>query len=164
MAASAVNEFQIRSLPYLDAKWLRADLQAALRSSEDLSILWNNLVKDNELICANTTTTTVAINAAGNVAYMQNSGKYYCGMEKLTCSCCTGYCRPTADCNCVSCRQLDTDDTAATSSKRCPSSATQMNNLLSHESGFGIPLASDTILDSWLWNQMPSEFFNRHLV
>lgn len=162
MAASAVNEFQLRSLPFLDGKWLRADLQSALRSSEDLSILWNNLVKDNELICPNTTTTTVAINAAGNVAYMQNSGKYYCGMEKLTCNCCTGYCRPTADCNCMSCRQLDSDEPTTTttpSSKRCPNASTLSNNMVLHESSFDIPLASDTILDSWLWNQTPSECF-----
>lgn len=166
MAASAVNEFQLRSLPFLDGKWLRADLQSALRSSEDLSILWNNLVKDNELVCVNTTTTTVAINAAGNVAYMQNSGKYYCGMEKLTCSCCTGYCRPTADCNCMSCRQLDTDESTTTtaSGKRCPTGSAQSNNIVSHQSTFDIPLASDTILDSWLWNQMPSEYFDPHFA
>lgn len=167
MATSAVNEFQLRSLPFLDGKWLRADLQSALRSSEDLSILWNNLVKDNELICANTTTTTVAINAAGNVAYMQNSGKYYCGMEKLTCNCCTGYCRPTADCNCMSCRQLDADETTNTSSsaKRCPTGIiSQSNNIVLHGSTFDIPLASDTILDSWLWNQTPSEFLHIYAI
>lgn len=155
MATSTTNEFQLRSLPYLDGKWLRADLQMALRSTEDLSILWNNLVKDNELFCCNISnnnnqniTNSIAINSSGNVAYMQNSGKYYCGVEKLTCICCSGYCRPTSDCNCISCHQLDKEENVTKHSGG-------NNNI---DSNYDVPLVSDTILDSWLWSQIPSKF------
>lgn len=65
MSASTINEFYLRAFSYLDAKWLRANFQSALRSTEVLSILWNNLVKDNELICARTANTiATAINSS----------------------------------------------------------------------------------------------------
>lgn len=96
----------LRSLPYLDEKWLRADLYGALQSTEDLAILWNNLVKDHELL-----TTSVggssAVNSAGSVSYSIAGGHHYCGVQKLTCSCCTGVCRPFSGCNCGPCQQLD---------------------------------------------------------
>lgn len=152
MAAPTPSEFYLRTFPYLDAKWLRADLQSALRSTEILSVLWNNLVKDNELICAATVNTTAtAINSAGNVAYMQDSGKYYCGVEKLTCSCCTGYCRSTSDCNCMSCKTLDADDSAT---KRIGIGGAVAAGDIFEQSGL---LTSDSILESWLWSHCPSK-------
>ncbi|XP_031621811.1 probable E3 ubiquitin-protein ligase HERC2 [Contarinia nasturtii] len=155
MAATTTTDIRLRPLPYLNSKWLRADLLQALRSPENLSILWNNLIKDNELYCdssgsnsnSNGTFKLEAINSAGNVSYaLPSNRRYYCGVEKLTCSCCSGYCRPDPNCcNCMSCRVLD--GSAGESSKRSTDNADETEK---------IP-ASDSILDSWLWCQTPSE-------
>lgn len=159
---ASTNDIQLRPLPYLDGKWMRADLLSALRSPENLSILWNNLIKDNELYCdgtielsnnsgtSGTTFKLEAINAAGNISYAvpttRPSVRYYCGVEKLTCNCCTGYCRPDANsCNCQSCRVLD--NTGGESSRRAAE----------NDNGDTFP-SSDSILDSWLWCQSPSKF------
>lgn len=141
---SSVSEFKLRPLPYLDSKWLRADLQSALRSNDDLSILWNNLVKDNELV-TNPTSNTTIINSAGNVAYMQCYGRFYCGVEKLTCNCCTGYCRPTSECSCASCRKHETEEHT---NKR----GSTANDLLNENIN-----SSDLMLDKWLWSPVPSK-------
>lgn len=161
--STATTDIRLRPLPYLNNKWLRADLLSALRSPENLSILWNNLIKDHELYCdssglsnnnscnsnGNAPLKLEAINAAGNVAYaIPSTRRYYCGAEKLTCSCCTGYCRPDSNCcNCMSCRVLDG---AANSETRRSADNSDENET--------IP-ASDSILDSWLWCQTPSKTF-----
>lgn len=169
---TATTDIRLRPLPYLNSKWLRADLLAALRSPENLSILWNNLIKDNELYCDSSGSNVnsynnsnnsgggggafklEAINAAGNVAYaLPSNRRYYCGVEKLTCSCCSGYCRPDANCcNCMSCRVLDGSDPLTT--KPTPSPPRVADGATDDLEA--IP-ASDTILDSWLWCQTPSK-------
>lgn len=153
---TATTDIRLRPLPYLNNKWLRADLLSALRSPENLSILWNNLIRDNELYCDSSGSNNScnssgafkleAINAAGNVSYaIPSSRRYYCGVEKLTCSCCSGYCRPDSNCcNCMSCRVLD--GSGIDSSKR--------DNIDELDT---FP-ASDSILDSWLWCQTPSKY------
>lgn len=159
------SEAQLRPLPYLDGKWLRADLHQSLRSPEIASILWNNLIKDNELYCdnsnnSNSNSSTAfkleAINAAGNVSYgIPSSRRYYCGVEKLTCSCCIGYCRPDANCcNCASCREIDGGNSGAEQSKRSDD----------HDDNSETLPASDSILDSWLWCQVPSMYLKRSFV
>lgn len=162
---TATTDIRLRPLPYLNSKWLRADLLAALRSPENLSILWNNLIKDNELYCDSSGSNNSynsnsgafkleAINAAGNISYaLPSNRRYYCGAEKLTCSCCSGYCRPDTNCcNCVSCRVLD-GSTGGEPSKR---------SLDNSDESEAIP-ASDSILDSWLWCQAPSKnLFLKH--
>lgn len=144
----AGTDLSIRSLPYLDAKWLRADLYGALQSTEDLAILWNTLIKDNELGSGgggvgHHNVTTITINSAGHVSYIGNNGRHYCGGEKLLCSCCTGYCRPMADCNCTACLQLDHEEPTTKKSTNIASNNT--------------PISSDSILDSWLWGPIPSK-------
>lgn len=145
---SGATDLSIRSLPYLDAKWLRADLYGALQNTEDLAVLWNNLIKDNELVtsCSGVgggTTTLVSgvtVNSSGHVSYIGNNGRHYCGQKKLLCSCCTGFCRPMSECNCSACHQLDMEE------------PTKKNSSGSHQS---LP-PSDSILDSWLWGPIPS--------
>lgn len=145
---SGVADLSIRSLPYLDEKWLRADLYGALQNTEDLAVLWNNLIKDNELVtsCSGAgggTTTLVSgvtVNSAGHLSYIGNNGRHYCGQQKLLCSCCTGFCRPMSECNCSACHQLDMEE------------PTKKNSSGSHQS---LP-PSDSILDSWLWGPIPS--------
>lgn len=155
---TATADIRLRPLPYLNNKWLRADLLSALRSPENLSILWNNLIKDNELYCDSSgsnnngganggTFKLEAINAAGNISYaVPSTRRYYCGAEKLTCTCCSGYCRPDSNCcNCMSCRVLD--GSGGESAKRSSENNDEFESLP----------ASDVILDSWLWCQTPSK-------
>lgn len=42
--------FQFKTKPNLDQKWLKANLTSALRSTNELSNLWNHLLEDNEVI------------------------------------------------------------------------------------------------------------------
>lgn len=168
---TATTDIRLRPLPYLNSKWLRADLLSALRSPENLSILWNNLIKDNELYCDSSGSNLnsfnnssnsggafklEAINAAGNVSYaLPSNRRYYCGVEKLTCSCCSGYCRPDANCcNCMSCRVLDGSEPSLP--KAPPPRSSSSGGGDGADEGEPIP-ASDTILDSWLWCQTPSK-------
>lgn len=160
----------LRSLPYLDEKWLRADLYGALQNTEDLSILWNNLVKDHELLAAATFngSATTTINSAGNASFSINGGQHYCGVQKLTCSCCSGYCRPFASCNCPPCQQLDDEPHPP---KRHSSSAHHhhQHQQQQHQHAGGVAdgssttttigggALSDSILDSWLWGPIPSK-------
>lgn len=155
---TATTDIHLRPLPYLDNKWLRADLLSALRSPENLSILWNNLIKDNELYCDNSGNSTNgchqfkldAINAAGNRSFIiPPTRRYFCGVEKLTCNCCTGYCRPDSSCcNCMSCRVLDNNPTVETT-KRTTDNYDELD----------IFPASNSMLDSWLWCRVPSKYF-----
>lgn len=153
---TATTDVHLRPLPYLDSKWLRANLLSALRSPENLSVLWNNLIKDNEVYCDNSGGLCnnahhhyklEAINAAGNKSFIiPPTRRYFCGVEKLTCNCCTGYCRPDSTCcNCLSCRVLD--NSAIDTSKRLADHADEFDN---------IP-PSDAVLNAWLWCQTPSE-------
>lgn len=139
-------DLSIRSLPYLDAKWMRADLYGALQSTEDLAILWNTLIKDNELVSSGSVgnhNSSVTVNSAGHIAFVGANGRHYCGGEKLLCSCCTGYCRPMSDCNCTACLQLDHEEPTNKKSANSSSNTTQ--------------ISSDSILDSWLWGPIPSK-------
>lgn len=42
--------FQFKTNQNLDKKWLKANLTSALRSTNELSNLWNHLLEDNEVI------------------------------------------------------------------------------------------------------------------
>lgn len=179
MSTSTSTDIRLRPLPYLNSKWIRVDLLSALRSPENLSILWNHLIKDNELYCDNSSNSNSyglnssgdafkleAINAAGNISYaLPSNRRYYCGAEKLTCSCCSGYCRPDSNCcNCMSCRVLDGHTTVNTLTVTEPSK--RYHNTDNTDELEKIP-SSDSILDSWLWCQAPSKknhtFFNYNL-
>lgn len=136
-------ELTLNSLPYLDGKWLRANLVGALQSAENMATLYNSLVQSCELF---TSDQPSVINCWGNLSYMSSNGKHYCGVQKLLCPCCTGYCRPNSDdCNCFACRQADETTKKITN-------ATNANNSSSMTS-------ADSIFDSWLWSPVPSKFF-----
>lgn len=138
-------EINLRSLPYLDVKWLRADLISALRSSEDLALLWNNLIQDNEF--SNTSINGI-VNSSGQISYLNDDGKhYFCGVQKLTCSCCTGYCSPNSNCNCLSCQKLDAEEPAVKKGQN-------------YEKQQSSTTPSEQILESWLWGPTPSKFFD----
>lgn len=135
MAASN-TEYFLQPFPCFDQKWIRADLELSLRSPENISALWNNLVNDQELA----TNKHSYLNNAGNISYQAVNGKYYCGAEQIVCNCGKGcsFCLPTSDCNCNSCDLVDADDI-----KR---NVTKANSAENNQS-----TTSDDILESWLW-------------
>lgn len=132
------SELFLRPLPFLDSKWLKADLIACLRNREDTDILWNHLIQDCELVSSQASFIT---NSAGNLSYLRDDGKHYCGAEKLTCSCCVGFCGPLSGCNCQSCRQLDSDAAIK------KFTVNQNLNTTSAEQMF----------ESWLWGNIPND-------
>lgn len=132
------SELFLRPLPFLDSKWLKADLISCLRNREDTDILWNHLIQDCELVSSQASFVT---NSAGNLSYLRDDGKHYCGAEKLNCSCCVGYCGPLSGCNCQSCRQLDSDAAIK--------KFTVNQNLNS--------TTAEQMFESWLWGNIPTD-------
>ena len=133
------SELYFRAVPDKDKKWLKADVNGALENLEELSNLWNHLIQDSEVT---TTKFQTVVNAAGNVAYSKEDGKYFCGAEILDCACCKGkFCSisPTL-CSCISC-QLDdvNNDNVDFSAKK---SQTQCGENLNSSS-------SSSMLDKW---------------
>ncbi|XP_075228227.1 E3 ubiquitin-protein ligase HERC2 isoform X3 [Lycorma delicatula] len=119
-----------------DAKWLKTDLQEALKRNQ-LAHSWNELVKDGEIYGDFSET---LLNSVGVIAKKGHTGRYYCGLRVLNCTCCDGICGPDNGCNCAPCQQLDKED----------STRAQLNVR---------PTSSNQYLDSWAWasNQTPEE-------
>ncbi|XP_075155337.1 E3 ubiquitin-protein ligase HERC2 [Haematobia irritans] len=145
MSANSHNaDLYLRPLPFLDQKWIRADLISSLRSPEDAAILWNNLIQDCELVSS---PAAPVLNAAGNLSYLGDDGKHYCGVQKLQCSCCPAndFCGPLSACNCSACHSLDSDATIKKITTQAQAAAVAAQRI-----------ASDAIFESWLWGQTPS--------
>ncbi|XP_014251481.1 E3 ubiquitin-protein ligase HERC2 isoform X1 [Cimex lectularius] len=88
-----------------DAKWLKTDLQEAIRTPQ-LATSWNELVKDGELFGDFSES---LLNSAGALARKGENGVYYCGLRVINCTCCDGVCGPQRGCNCGPCQQLTLD-------------------------------------------------------
>lgn len=163
-------------LPYLDYKWIHADLIASIRNPGDAALLWNTLIQDYELMPSLPVNSVV--NSAGNLAYLGDDGKHYCGASKLQCNCCpiTSYCGPKTVCNCPPCHALDSEAAikkAAASSVQTifPTTATSggcalsgIGSLTTAENTAGAVgttgflgkfnqqrLSSAAILENWFW-------------
>ncbi|KAK7452260.1 hypothetical protein BaRGS_00039741, partial [Batillaria attramentaria] len=65
------------------------------------------------------------------------TGRYYCGMKVLSCSCCDGHCGPNNGCNCPPCQQLDREEEA--------------HQVVEDAR----PKPSQPIIDGWTWGQQP---------
>uniref|UniRef100_W8AHF9 HECT-type E3 ubiquitin transferase n=1 Tax=Ceratitis capitata TaxID=7213 RepID=W8AHF9_CERCA len=140
-SCNSSTDLYLRPLPYLDSKWLRADLIAGLRNAEDAAVLWNNLIQDCELVSSPAAPVN---NAAGHLSYLGDDGKHYCGVQKLQCSCCPlDYCGPLSGCNCSACRTLDSDSAIK-------KMTTAVQNAAANR------ISSEVIFESWLWGQSPN--------
>ncbi|XP_033150467.1 LOW QUALITY PROTEIN: probable E3 ubiquitin-protein ligase HERC2 [Drosophila busckii] len=140
---TSTADLYLRPLPYLDAKWLRADLIACLRNASEGAVLWNHLIQDCELVSS---PTPALLNAGGQLSYLGDDGKHYCGAKQLQCACCQPeYCGPLSICNCDSCRPLDSDNAI----KKLTSAAAQ-------QAAAGQQHATELTLSSWLWSQPPN--------
>uniref|UniRef100_A0A1B0AIV8 HECT-type E3 ubiquitin transferase n=1 Tax=Glossina pallidipes TaxID=7398 RepID=A0A1B0AIV8_GLOPL len=141
---SANTDLYLRPLPFLDAKWVRADLIACLRNPEDAAVLWNNLIQDCELVSS---AAAPVLNAAGNLSYLGDDGKHYCGVQKLQCSCCppSDYCGPLSACNCSACHTLDSD-----------AAIKKMTTAAQVAAIYAESVESNEIFQSWLWGYTPN--------
>ncbi|XP_074649618.1 E3 ubiquitin-protein ligase HERC2-like [Tubulanus polymorphus] len=128
------SETYLRPVPRLDPKWLKTDIRLAFYSKEGLSQLWNELVRDREVLSRNA---DGIYNKCGVLAKKGDNGKYYCGVMFLSCTCCNGICGPSSGCNCTACQELDKEE--------------------QHQKDVDIktPLSSKTLMESWTWGQQP---------
>ncbi|XP_030381589.1 probable E3 ubiquitin-protein ligase HERC2 [Scaptodrosophila lebanonensis] len=141
-ATTPTGDLYLRPLPYLDAKWLRADLIACLRNSAEAAVLWNHLIQDCELVSS---PAAAVMNARGQLSYLGDDGKHYCGAQKLKCICCqSDYCGPLSACNCEGCRPLDSDTAIRKLTSAAQQAATQHHG-------------SELTLNNWLWSQPPTQ-------
>ncbi|KAI5642407.1 regulator of chromosome condensation (RCC1) repeat domain-containing protein [Phthorimaea operculella] len=101
------DDFIFRPQQHLDAKWLNPDLQEALHNPEALCTLFNSLLQDREIFFESG---NGLVNSAGVTAKLGDSGKYYCGLRILTCTCCDGLCGPHSGCACGPCSALSAEE------------------------------------------------------
>ncbi|XP_068628740.1 probable E3 ubiquitin-protein ligase HERC2 [Battus philenor] len=130
------EDYIFRPQQHLDAKWLNPDLQEALHNPESLSSLFNSLLQDREIYFD---AGSGLVNASGITAKLGDSGKYYCGLRILTCTCCDGLCGPHSGCACESCSKLSCDEEQRVAIQ---------NKLIA-------PLPSIQVIDDIKWKQDP---------
>ncbi|XP_058055381.1 probable E3 ubiquitin-protein ligase HERC2 [Anopheles bellator] len=154
--AGAASDVFFRALPFLDEKWIKADVGSALRSAEDLANLWNHLIQDEEI---STVRWVTATNTNGDVAYQRPDGRYYCGATNLNCSCCKGFCGPSSECICTACQSLELDaDTSGmmvANGNGSSGSARKFHAQSPVNPSSLTSSPSSVLLDSWLWSPVP---------
>lgn len=96
----------MRPLGRLDRKWLKVDLQSTL-SRDGLIRLWNEMMRDGELTRPGI---DAYLNANGVPTHKGETGRYYCGLRVLNCTCCDGVCGPLEGCNCPPCQAVDNEE------------------------------------------------------
>ncbi|KAH9645818.1 hypothetical protein HF086_012545 [Spodoptera exigua] len=101
------DDFIFRPQLHLDAKWLNPDLQEALHNPDGLCTLFNSLLQDREIYFE---AGNGLVNGAGVTSKLGDSGKYYCGLRILTCTCCDGLCGPHSGCACPPCSTLSAEE------------------------------------------------------
>ncbi|XP_022827451.1 probable E3 ubiquitin-protein ligase HERC2 [Spodoptera litura] len=101
------DDFIFRPQQHLDAKWLNPDLQEALHDPDGLCTLFNSLLQDREIYFE---AGNGLVNSAGATSKLGDSGKYYCGLRILTCTCCDGLCGPHSGCACPPCSTLSAEE------------------------------------------------------
>ncbi|XP_025832237.1 E3 ubiquitin-protein ligase HERC2 [Agrilus planipennis] len=126
---------KLRAQHRFDHKWLKTDLQSIFRKQDGLDSLWNRLINDGEVIGP---FSDGLLNTAGVVARKGESGKYYCGLQVLTCTCCDGICGPHFGCNCQPCQKLDLEE----------------NDQVKDEKGTTV--TPQSVLDLWIWGPPPT--------
>lgn len=130
----------LRKFEYLDEKWLKCNLNGALKDPYfTRSSIFNTLIQDNEL---SDTKFHYVANIIGSKSYLRNDGKYYCGGKLLNCSCCDGICGPTSSCVCDSCQLV-------------PASLELSEVYQNHQEK--IAENSSEVFESWMWGPAPGE-------
>lgn len=139
----------LRSLEYLDEKWLKCNLNGALKDPYfTRSAIYNTLIQDTEL---SETKFHSVINAIGRNSYPRNDGKYYCGAKVLNCSCYDGMCGPTSSCVCDFCQLIPGSSEVAEDSQN------------HHERLNDNSSTSETCFESWMWGPIPGKQNSKYL-
>ncbi len=130
----------LRKLEYLDEKWLKCNLNGALKDPYFIrSAIFNTLIQDAELSDVKFNST---LNATGRTSYLRSDGKYYCGAKVLNCSCCEGICGPQSSCVCESCQLL-------------PNTSEIHDDLQNQERPNDFSINSEACFESWMWGPIP---------
>ncbi|CAK1599489.1 unnamed protein product [Parnassius mnemosyne] len=151
-ASEDLEDFIFRPQQHLDAKWLNPDLQDALHNPDSLSTLFNSLIQDREIYFE---AGNGLVNAAGITAKLGDSGKYYCGLRILTCTCCDGLCGPHSGCACAACSALSSEEeqrVAIQSKLVVPSPSIQVIDDLKWKQDPG-PECLQSLMESLMWEQ-----------
>ncbi|KAL4709830.1 hypothetical protein ACJJTC_001284, partial [Scirpophaga incertulas] len=146
------DEFIFRPQQHLDAKWLNPDLQDALHNPESLCTLFNSLLLDREIYFD---ALKGLVNPAGITAKLGESGKYYCGLRILNCTCCDGLCGPHSGCACAPCSALSTEEELRSSIQAkivTPVPSGQVIDDLKWKLELG-PDCLQNLMESLLWEQ-----------
>lgn len=135
----------LRKFEYLDEKWLKCNLNGALKDPYfTRTAIFNTLIQDNELSDVRFNS---VVNAIGCDSYPRSDGKYYCGKKNLSCSCCDGICGPTSSCVCDACQMI-------------PGSLELAEDIQNHhEKVNDNTTTSDSCFESWMWGPIPGKFY-----
>lgn len=133
----------LRDFEYLDEKWLKCNLNGALKDPYfTRSAIFNTLIQDNEL---SDTKFHSVVNVVGRNSYLRSDGKYYCGAKILNCSCCEGICGATSACVCDFCQLL-------------PGSAEASDDCQNHHDRISDNSStSESCFESWMWGPLPGK-------
>ncbi|XP_026277054.2 E3 ubiquitin-protein ligase HERC2 [Frankliniella occidentalis] len=134
MPSHKMTRVEVRPLGRLDRKWLKVDLQSTL-SRDGLIRLWNEMVRDGELSRPGI---DAYLNANGVPTHKGETGRYYCGLRVLNCTCCDGVCGPLEGCNCPPCQAIDNEE------------------LRRLEAENNQPPPSQPQISSWTWGGQPT--------
>ncbi|CAH0722311.1 unnamed protein product, partial [Brenthis ino] len=146
------DDFIFRPQQHLDSKWLNPDLQEALHDPEALCSMFNSLLQDREIYFD---ARNGLVNGAGITAKLGDSGKYYCGLRILTCTCCDGLCGPHSGCACTPCTALSTEEELRASIQSkivAPQPSLQVIDDIKWKLDPG-PECLQNLMDSLIWEQ-----------
>ncbi|VVD02569.1 unnamed protein product [Leptidea sinapis] len=146
------DDYIFRPQQHLDPKWLNPDLQEALHSADSLSTLFNSIIQDREIYFD---AGNGLVNSAGITAKLGDSGKYYCGLRILTCTCCDGLCGPHSGCACQPCTTLSAEEelrVSIQSKNVAPPSSVQVIDEIKWKQEPG-PECLRNLKESLLWEQ-----------
>ncbi|XP_041973907.1 probable E3 ubiquitin-protein ligase HERC2 [Aricia agestis] len=146
------EDFIFRPQHHLDAKWLNPDLQEVLHDPKSLCATFNSLLLDREIYFD---AGNGLVNGAGITAKLGDSGKYYCGLRILTCTCCDGLCGPHSGCACAPCSALSAEEElrlAIQSKIVAPPPSLQVIDEIKWKLDPG-PECIQSLIDSLVWEQ-----------
>lgn len=141
------EDFIFRPQHHLDSKWLQPNFQEALQNPDNLSIQFDSLIQDKEIYFS---TENGLVNSTGITAKIGESGKYYCGLRILTCTCCDGLCGPHSGCACDPCATLGNEEDL------------RLKSLIHNRAPE--PMSYIQLLDELKWKNDPGQSSLRNLI
>lgn len=146
MDSNSGSEFYLKPLPHFDKKWVKANLELALRQPEVTAALWNYLLANDEL---NTNPNVTLVNSKGAVSYLDKHGFYYCGTTHKW----DYYCSPATVCfECFVLKDKDGTGEAGGGGKKKPAAVNQAAGSVQS----GTNENSEDFIESWIWGPIPT--------